>query len=177
MTKKSCSQKLGRRSQRDRLPLANPSPRLRVARRRGQRPTREGHFLNGLLESGLGAGLSRSGLKLEDVLALRRHNHSFAASWAATDLARLEAIDTLLIDHLMDELGKSPTERKKAELDRNLITIWQRLKDEAATRATTPTTEPAATNSADDEAEMEQLIARVEAAIAEAERELNLPNG
>lgn len=172
---------LRRHARRDRFSISSTRAKLRVTRRRGRLPLPpESHFLSGLLEAGLEAGLRRAGFTLGDVLELRRRDSKFADSWAAADLDRLDAINTLLIDHLHKQLNPDHTDSRKSDLDRTLISVWQQLKDQPpATRkcrsgTSEPTSEAAQSSTTDDEAEIEAIIARVEAALSAAEAELGL---
>ena len=171
---------LRRHARRDRFPISSTRAKLRVGRRSRVPLPPEGHFLRGLLESGLETGLRRAGLTLGDVLDLRRRDATFADSWAEVDLHRLEAINTLLIDHLHKQLNPDHTDSRKSDLDRTLISVWQQLKDQPpATRkcrsgTSEPTSEAAQSSTTDDEAEIEAIIARVEAALSAAEAELGL---
>ena len=175
---------LRRHARRDRFPISSTRAKLRVGRRRAHLPLPpEGHFLRGLLDSGLESGLRRAGLTLGDVLDLRRRDATFADSWAAVDLNRLEAINTLLIDHLHKQLNPDQTDSRKSDLDRTLISIWQQLKDQPPTTwKRAPNTDEVTSaapqsSAADDESEIEAIIARVEAALSAAEVELGLTQG
>ena len=171
---------LRRHARRDRFPISSTRAKLRVGRRSRVPLPPEGHFLRGLLESGLETGLRRAGLTLGDVLDLRRRDATFADSWAEVDLHRLEAINTLLIDHLHKQLNPDQTDSRKSELDRTLISIWQQLKDQPPpARKRAPNTDEVTgpgpqSSTVDDESEIEAIIARVEAALSAAEVELGL---
>lgn len=168
--------------QRFRLLLAAGGPQIRLARRRRIRKSDEGRrFLDGLIGAGLAAALDGSGLSFGDVLELRRRDPAFARLWARVDAVRLDAVETLLIDHLVTRLMPDAA-AKGGEVDRMLLGIWQQLKDgepaKPARRARAappaPPPAPAAEAAGDDEAELEQLIARVETAMRGMEADLGL---
>lgn len=173
------------RARGDRLPFAAERPRLRMARRKALRNGVEGRrFLDDLVELGLTPALTGAGLTLGDVVALRRRDSAFARRWSAADRARLKAVETLLIDHLLKRLAPDAPPDVR-ELDRALIGLWQQLKaqDEAsagrrsarAKADETPAPADTGASQAADEAELLRLIARAEAAVNGLEADLFPP--
>ena len=168
---------------RARLPIAGGRAQIRLVWRRRTRRSEEGRrFLDGLIGAGLAAALEGSGLSFGDVLELRRRDPSFARLWARVDAARLAAVETLLIDHLVTRLMPGAG-AKAGELDRMLLGLWQQLKDAtpakpARARRDAPAAPPppaaGGDPSANEDAELDQLIARVELAMRGMEAELGL---
>ncbi len=136
--------------------------------------SRRHRFLNALIAGeGLDAACAAAGIPVGQMIAERISNRSFRRDWHAADSERLDAVETRLIDQLIAGLERAST------ADKALSQIWLALRDERrrlsagdAAKAAPPSSAPE--TGGDIEKSVNEMIDKVERAMAAAEAQLGL---